>query len=249
MLALALCQSARVGAAGWTPAALGSSLLGYWDAEDSSSFTQSGGLVSSWRDKVAGYDVVQATGSLKPVYSATSFNSRPGVTFDGVDDVLALQSVPFPIGAAPVEIWALVDQTAAGAVAGSKTIAAYGGGAAATDRRVSRLSNNPTNQIQAFIGDGAAGVSAVNAAVDFTGRHVTRFVIGATATRADIDGFEGAPSSVVPSTGSLRTTLGATTASTSFFQGVQSAILVTAPLTSGQAAQLYTYLKTRGGIA
>ena len=48
---------------GWSPFALGSDLFACWDAERSDLITHVGGAVSSWKDIVGGYDVVQAVGA------------------------------------------------------------------------------------------------------------------------------------------------------------------------------------------
>lgn len=63
------------------------SLLHWWDADDADTIVESGGLVSSWTDKVGGIVLSQSTEALKP--SITARSSRPGgklVMFNG--DVL-----------------------------------------------------------------------------------------------------------------------------------------------------------------
>lgn len=67
----------------WTPFALGSALLAFWDAQVLSSFTFNTTNVASWTDQKASIVASQGTGSIQPSYSATSFNGGPGVTFDG----------------------------------------------------------------------------------------------------------------------------------------------------------------------
>lgn len=236
---------------GWTPAALGASLLGFWDAERDDLITQSGGTVSSWRDAVAGYDAVQATGSLKPVYSATSFNNRPGLTFDGVDDYLELGSQPFPSGASPSEIWVLANQTALVADTTGRRAFSYGSGA--NDRRdLMRSVVATANRVAVAVGDGLTTNFTASPAVDLSGLHVMRAVISATASNAEADGTAGSALAVVPATAATRVRIGASASGASgasVWQGVQSVALVTAPLTTAQAAQLLTYLKARGGIA
>ena len=47
--------------------------------------TESGGAVSQWDDQSGNnWHLTQATGSMQPTFSATSFNGKPGITFDGV---------------------------------------------------------------------------------------------------------------------------------------------------------------------
>jgi hypothetical protein len=78
----------------WTPAALGSSLKLWLDANDSSTLTLSGSSVSSWSDKSGtGNTVTNATSASQPTYQATGFNSKPSVFFDASDDFLGKSSV------------------------------------------------------------------------------------------------------------------------------------------------------------
>lgn len=228
---------------------LGASLLGYWDAEDASTITQSGGLVSSWRDKVAGYDAVQALGASKPVYSATSFNSRPGLSFDGTDDELTLGSVPFPVNADASEFWLLVDQQAA--VADTTVRYAFGyGDTQNASRRSGRTVVTGVNRGLAVTGTGAANVQ-LSPPGDLTGRHVIRQETSGTATTISQDGTASAPSAAVPATTNVRTRIGAASVAPAslFWQGQIAAVLVTSALSADQAAQLLVYLKARGGIA
>lgn len=81
----------------WTPADLGSALEFWLDASDASTITETGGAVSAWNDKSGnGHHATQATGSLQPAYSATSFNGLPGITATG--DEMELASAVIPSG-------------------------------------------------------------------------------------------------------------------------------------------------------
>lgn len=230
-------------------AVLGASLLAFWDAERSSTLTLSGSSVTTWTDRKAGYAPTQAVGGSKPAYSATSFNGRPGLTFDGADDYLELGSVPFPAGASPSEIWYLGSQDSLPADTNPRAMFDYGDGANAR-RQLRRTVNAGSNRPQLVIGTGA-GIFGVENTGDFSGKHVIRAIAGATQSSVVFDGGTPATSTVTPATGTNRTRIGANAASSAglYFQGVISAILVTAPLTTDQAAQLTQYLKTRGGIA
>lgn len=72
----------------WTPERLPS--LALWlDASDASTFTLVSNAVSEWRDKSGNNrHVSQATAANRPAYSATSFNGRPGLTFNGTNSIL-----------------------------------------------------------------------------------------------------------------------------------------------------------------
>lgn len=75
----------------WTPAALGAPLALWLDANDASTITLNGSTVSQWGDKSGnGRNAVQATAATQPVYSATSFNGKPTLTWDGIDDAMQI---------------------------------------------------------------------------------------------------------------------------------------------------------------
>ena len=77
----------------WTPAALGSSLALWLDADDVSTITLNGSNVSQWNDKSGnGRNVSQATAANQPTYTPSGLNGRPAVVFDGVNDYLAAAS-------------------------------------------------------------------------------------------------------------------------------------------------------------
>ena len=91
----------------WTPAALGLSLALWLDADDSSTITLNGSTVSQWRDKSGnGRHASQATVAKQPAYSATGFNNKPRILFDGIDDTLAIASTAlFSSGNADLSIF------------------------------------------------------------------------------------------------------------------------------------------------
>lgn len=238
---------------GFNPRDLGASLYDYWDAEIAATITLSGADVSAWSSAKNAYSASQGTAANRPTYSASSFNGRPGVTFDGSNDELTYAGVGvLPTGSTVGEIWALVDQTVAGASAGVKTIFTYGGNAATSYRRVNRTTDGSSiNRASSQMGTGAAGPAAQNDNVVFSGRHVVRGRFAALSVQTDVDGTAGASvATSAPSTGTTRTRIGARNddTPTNYFQGVVNFIAVTAPLTTDQAAQMYAYLKSRGGI-
>ena len=238
---------------GWSPASLGASLYDYWDAEQPGTISLSGSAVTAWRSVNNSYSAAQAVGAARPTYSATSFNSRPGVTFDGSDDELTYAGVGvFPTGSVSSELWVLVDQTVAGSSAGVRAIFNYGSNAAAGWRRISRTTDGSlVNRATTQMGTGGAGPAAQNDNVDFSGRNVARSQIKANL-QTDVNGIAGAVNATGnPNTGTTRTRIGARNDDTpnSFFQGVVSFVAVTAPLSTDQAALMLAYLKRRGGIS
>lgn len=230
----------------WTPTKLGASLLGWWDADHTDLITLVSGNVSSWKDRVAAYDLTQGTSGARPAYSATSFNNKPGVTFDGIDDFLTLAGTPFPTGANACEMWALLSQAALPADTGARSAFSYGGNAAATRRSLNRVVNTGANRATATAGSGGVSQTAENSA-DFSSRHVLRAPIGATGFTISVDGVASAETVSVPATGTTVTRIGANTANTAanFHSGVIAAILVTGALSAGQAASLHAYLNAR----
>jgi len=251
-IGLSLSLTSNKGVGGWTPARLGASLLGWWDAERADKLALSGSSVTTWTDIVANYAMTQAVGAAKPVYSATSFNGRPGITFDGADDELTLPSQPFPSGAAPSEIWGLVDQLALGSDVSTRRVASYGGFASGNNdlRQLARSANvGVMNIAQTLCGNGAASIAAANTVVDFSGIHVARGTFSATDTAIRVDGGAATSAAVVPATSATRARIGAATPGFGFWNGRMNTVLITGPLSAEQAAELTTYLKARGGIS
>jgi len=61
------------------------------DASDTNMITESGGLVSEWRDKSGNSnDATQSDNALKPVTDANTIAGRNVITYDGADDVLSI---------------------------------------------------------------------------------------------------------------------------------------------------------------
>lgn len=233
----------------WTPLDLGADLIAWWSADRADLITHSGGAVSSWKDIVAGYDAVQATGAAKPTYGATGWNgAAPGITGDGVDDALLLAPVPgaFPTGSTGGEAWALADQAAAASDGVTRTIAAWGN-ASAGSRHLRRSVVSGVNCAEAIAGDGSVSAAATNLSVDFTGRHVVRVVTTPTSVRADVNGIAGSSVSTVPATLTNRFRLFAnsTSGGGGYFQGTIRDVLLTSPLSGGNADLLLGYLTGR----
>lgn len=230
---------------GWSPAALGSSLLAWWDAERTDLITQSSGAVSSWRDIVGGYDAVQATGAAQPMFSATSFNGRPGVTFDATDDELTCTDSALLSqlgGATAYEMWALVDQQALPADATTRVLMSVGGNTGGSNRNLQRIVSGGVNRARFIV-----GVTTALPSGDYSGRHVFRGRADGADIQAYLDGVASSTAAVVPTTAADRVRIGATplSAAGSFWNGVVPALLITTALSAGNAAQLQAYLSRR----
>lgn len=230
----------------WNPALLGTSLLGWWDAERADLITQAGGAVSSWKDVVAGYNAIQATGASKPAYSATGFNSRPGITPDGVDDFLNLESQPFP---SICEVWALVNQQALPADTTTRALISFGGTLSASRITIQRGVSTGVNSLQAVVGNNTVGVAVVHPG-DFSGKSVVRLVVDGTNARIELNGVASSNVAVVPAIGTTRVRMFAanSTSAANFWNDPTNTVAVTGLLSTTQAAAFTSYLKARGGI-
>lgn len=228
----------------WSPFDLGASLLAWWDASYGVSIATG---VSAWADRKNGYSAAQGTTGAQPAYSATSYNGRPGITFDGTDDELTLASQPFPSGASASEVWVAASQSALVADTGTRMVFSYGGTANATRRAVLRRVVSAANRFGADTGDNASAVATNDTATDYSARNVGRVIFGATTTSVSINGGSATSTSVVPNTGTTRARIGANTANTagSFWNGIISHIIVTGQLSDFDAALMSEFLSAR----
>lgn len=224
---------------------LGASALAWWTADRADLITLSGSEVTSWKDVVAAYDAAQGTSARRPLYSATSYNGAPGVTFDGTDDRLEMASQPFPSAANPCEIWVITEQQALAADTSERAVFGYGGGSAATARRASRSVNTGTVRAMNRVGTGAGSGAIETTTPENLGRHVMRARIDATTYGISIDGNTEVTGSIVPATGSTRAVIGATDALGGFWQGVVRDVVVTGQLSAGQVTALLAWALAR----
>jgi len=231
-------------AGSFTPSSLGGKLIAWWDAN--TGVTESGGAVSAWTDSVASVVVAQGVAGNQPVYSATSFaNSKPGITFDGVDDYLTLASPTFCGGATDCEMWGLVQQTALAADTTDRRAASLGG-ASSRYRELLRRVSAGVNRFQALVGNGSSPITITNSAVDFSGYAVVRLYNSGTTMGISVNGGAVTTTTVTPNTASTTFRIGAFSgAVANYWQGQIAAIIVTQPLTTGEAQQLANYLYRR----
>lgn len=89
-----------------------------FDASDLGSLSISAGVVNSWASKF-GNAVAVASGTARPAWSATARNGTPGVSFDGVDDLMALKNI---------DLWPRFDRPCTMIVAGSVDVTAAASG-------------------------------------------------------------------------------------------------------------------------
>lgn len=232
---------------GWSPLSLGDDLLAWWTADRADLITLSGSQVTHWLDVVAGYEVVQALGSSRPVYSATGFNGAPGLTFDSVDDYLHFNLTgQFPAAGNGSELWAVCQQAALAADTSARCVASYGDSNFTADRRLRRSVTGGVNRGQATVGTGAGTLTPTNTTVDLSSRHLIRAMFGAATTTVEVDGGGGASSAAVPSTTALQFAIGSIPNGLGqYWNGKVRDILVAKPLSTEKAAALAAWALPR----
>lgn len=91
---MALWLKARGPSASWLPTDV-NGLVGWWDASDTDTITESSGKVSQWDDKGPyGYDLSQGTSDNQPLTGSNSQNTLNLITFDGSNDLLSRTTTP-----------------------------------------------------------------------------------------------------------------------------------------------------------
>lgn len=230
---------------------VGPALKAFWDAERIGSLQLAGSNVTGWTDLVGGQVMGQPISGSKPLYVANGFGGRPGLLFDGTDDFLNLEAVPFPTGTAPSEIWVLADWLMPASDSVGRTLAGYGGAGTTDSRRLQRGVIGGKNVARVTIGTGTAVQSAADTG-DYSGRHLARAVFG-PVSRISVDGGIGASSGDAPNSGAVRSRIGARTSATpaEHAHAIYSAVAIIDPAAPGwneaKAARLTAWMKARKG--
>ena len=243
----------REGGGVWTPAALGSKLLAWWNADRADLITLSGNQVTSWRDAVAGYDLAQAVAGARPIYSATGFNGFPAITFVVAEaDELTLAPSPLPSGAVPCEVWSVAQQNALVGDTASRAFISWGNTTAGRRRQVGRAVTGGLIHARAIGGTGAANVTLDGTNVTLNSRHVIRTRFAAELLSMWVDGIsEGAVAMALGGTATDRVRVGSSpgAAASNSWDGPGREILVTdLTLTPGEVAALDAYTLSRRAL-
>lgn len=225
---------------------LGASLLGWWTADRSDLITLAGAAMTSWKDVVAGRDMVQAVSGARPTWSETSFNGAPGATFDGVDDEMTLPSQPFPT-AGGFEIWAILSQDALPADATTRIFFGWGGDGSVNQLRAQRIVVSGVNRAQFAAGNGVGGMGTFEPAADLSGRRLVRSRATLTDIFVSVDGGVESPVTAGTLVGTTRVRVGANAnnAPAGFWSGKIRDILVTSTLTAPQVTALNAWALPR----
>lgn len=238
--------AAAIFSGSFSPLLLGSSLLAWW-AGDRSDLITSSAAVSSWRDVKNAYNMAQGAGASQPAFSSSSFNGLASVTFDHTDDELTLASQPFPSGAADVEIWAIVNQVALAADGTNRAIFAYGNDSNTSQIRAVRTISGGVNRFAAIVGSGGGTFSAMDTAVNLSGRVAVRARVTPTATYVSVNNGVETSQAGVPAIGTTRARLGSRADNTAgnYWDGSIRDVVVTGPLSAAQSAQMMTWALAR----
>lgn len=246
-LGLAITNTQR---SGFSPLALGSKLLAWWDA--SRGITLSGSEVTAWADRKNGSSVSQATSAARPLFSATGFNGAPCLTFDGTDDNLSAESVfSLPTGGDASRVWIVASQDALAADTTARTAFSYGG--SSTDRRaVLRQVISGVSRARAQAGNGTGITNADEVDIDLSSRHLIEAIFTATTVACETDDSGPTTSaSATVLTGTTRTRIGSLpgASAANFWQGkIRDVIVTTDTLTAGEVADMQGFLLARRSL-
>lgn len=227
-------------------------MIEFWDAargDTISSYTDSTytDAVTSWLGTVTGANLAQSTPLLQPWYRPTGLAGAPCIQFDGTQQYLTCLDAAFlallPSAAVPSELWVVCSQDALAADTTERYVAGWGPASVTNGRAISRFVNTGVNRARGRIGINGSAVSVNDAAIDFSGVHVIRHIVGATQSSLSVDGGVLTTAAAVPVTTNQRFRVGAipAAAASNWWQGKISAVLVTKPLTDDQAAALHSY--------
>lgn len=231
--------------------ALGSALKAYWEAADygtSRVTDDGGGLISSWKDRKLGLDLVAAT-TARPIYSTDYVNGEPAFLFDGVANFMRVASTTgLPTGADAGQIWVLHEGI--GTTSALTFIASYGGATSGTQRRLGR--SNGSERLA--VSDATTNTNATgNEGLITAGAgHMSMGRWSGTTQEGRNRGqvTPAATTIATLNTGTTRATIGANNSNTaaSFWNGAITAILITDDtLTLTQRQQLESWGYRRAG--
>ena len=218
------------GAGGFSPLDLGPVL--WLDASDTSTITESGGVVSQWDDKSGnGYDVTQGTAAAQPSSGTRTLNSLNVIDFGGND----YMQVAFGTTYTQPNTVFLVGQFDTGL-----SVTMFDGDDATNRNLFSYSSTEPAWRM--FAGSSVTGGTADSNA------HVFRLVYNGASSTGHVDAV--ATISGNPGGASIDgCTVGSNYAGTFNLDGfIAEVIVVDGTLTAGQIADTESYLANKWGI-
>jgi hypothetical protein len=211
-------------------------VVAWWNASDLSD-----GVVASWAPTIGGPTPVQATEAAKPIRSSTSFNGKPGVTFDGSDDFMRVDATTnLPTSSTPGTIWMAYIFTS-----GNNSVLFRYGGTTTGVRSIGRGTTATGGTITDGTSNGTFGMSPAASA------NIVAGFFDATIYQAYSLGFGGlAATGATLNTSTTRTTIGANNAATAaaFVACVIRHVMVTTAMTTAQRYALEGWLAWDCGL-
>lgn len=173
---------------------MGSDLIAIWDAKDESSLIRSGGIVTSWVDKISN---IALTANGSPTYSDTGLGGvSQAVTLNGTNQSLSTPtgnlSTAVPVAQSECWIFALVDNDQSDSNA--RTIMSYGG---TSDKSYRSIQCSTVSGSKRFTVTTGSGPSHIDTSKSLTGVHIVggKFTDGGTVLSGRVDGTDTNPTS------------------------------------------------------
>jgi hypothetical protein len=211
-------------AAAYTPTT-DATVIEWWDPA-----TLANGAVASWAGGKGVATLAQGTGANQPVKSATSLNSTPGVTFDGVDDLLSTAGLGATLAALAVCTLTFV---ATDATTGfNKVLLEYGPNPNANVKTFGCLINGAADRVGSLV-LGTGTVAQQNTTNAVTLATATVVSIGFDVTVNTGIAFIRVNGAAVATTSVSTTTPAASWSSQSIFVGARSGAVLPWPGTLG----------------
>lgn len=237
---------ARPGALGAAlPASIAAKKVAFYDAEQPGQFTLAGASVSAWT--ADGVAMAQSVTAAKPLLVPDAFGGRPGVVFDGADDCLLVTPLPngWGSGAAPVSYHAMLSFNR---LAATTEIIVAVGAVALTARQLRRSASSYS---QMLTGDGVTNTinptSPTKPPVLQDQRCLLSGIVTASnvASGVNMDLYDPVPA--VSNTAATRARFGAgvSTAASAFSGMTLNCLLICAPLTASERAELFKFMDAR----
>jgi hypothetical protein len=234
----------------WTPTELGTDVVGWFDADDDTTITQAGGIVSAMASRAGSFSATQGTAGFRPGYSETGRNGKPAILFDGTNDCLAFTPpASFPDGS---EAYTMIcvgynDGTGVFTTYNGKTIFQYGSGTSV----LRGIDRNGTGNAAANVDD-----TYVNNVGDWDAKDAMVLVekaAGASAL-ATVYVNDNATGTGTTGAGSLSASAGRIGANvvqttTAFWPGsIQEILVINRVLTTTERQKMFGYLAHKWGL-
>lgn len=186
----------------WPYPLLEQSIIAWWSSDNPDLMTFNGNKVATWRDRIGGRVLTQATDARRPTYSATGFGgNKPGVSFVAANQqYMQLNASPWPIDQAVVtaeqygnaECFMVLNVQCDALVADASihTMFAYGDNVN-NQRKLQRRVVQGVNRAAVAYGNGfnVEDGTLINTSVNFSGKHSLIPFFGDTNTSMVVDGI------------------------------------------------------------